>query len=351
MKLGKISESIWKSSVLKYTKQTWNKELGADEKTDCAFSACQEQGVISHVAVASLSLPVAEDILMRHVIYAAVNKLAADGYLSTGITLAITLPERMRQSKLTKMMQEASEICQSLSIVIQGGHTEVSDSVIYPIVSVTAFGTKAPDSVSKISKKALETADLVVTKYIGLEAASLITSRFEAALADRFPKAVVEEAKGYEKYLSILPEAATAMKSGDCILQPIREGGIFAALWNMAIKTGTGLIVDLKKIPVKQNAIEIFNFYDLNPYEILSTGSLLIAAADGEKLVRELEKQGIPATVIGRLQAGNDKVIMNGEEQRFLDKPKPDQIRALLNQEQLKKARLLEADIEKEIEE
>lgn len=336
LKLGKISESIWKSSVLKFTKQTWKKELGADGNSDCAFSACFSEG--HHAVMQTLSLPIAEDLLMRHVLYAAINQLTIEHSKPQSILIAITLPQRARQSKLNLMMQEAANLCKSLNLSIVGGHTEVSDSVLYPVVSVTAFGKRIEneaDCHAKEEKPSL--GDLVVTKQIGLEGAALIASKFEEKLLGRFPKAVVEEAKGYEKYLSILPEAATAMKSGDCVMQAIREGGIFAALWNMALKTGTGLAVDLKKIPVKQNAIEIFNFFDLNPYEMLSTGSLLIATSDGEKLVEDLKKEGVEATIIGKLQSGNDKVILNGEEKRFLDKPKPDQIRQILNQEELKR--------------
>ena len=36
---------------------------------------------------------------------------------------------------------------------------------------------------------------------------------------------------------------------------------------------------------------------------------MLMAAEDGNLLVRELEKAGIPATIIGKATAGNDRVL------------------------------------------
>ena len=45
--------------------------------------------------------------------------------------------------------------------------------------------------------------------------------------------------------------------------------------------SGVGLEIDLKKIPIRQETIEICEFFDLNPYKLLSGGSLLLAAADG----------------------------------------------------------------------
>ena len=47
---------------------------------------------------------------------------------------------------------------------------------------------------------------------------------------------------------------------------------------------------------------------------------------DGNGLVEKLARENIPATVVGRMTEGNDRVIYNEEEKRFLDMPKTDQI-------------------------
>ena len=94
----------------------------------------------------------------------------------------------------------------------------------------------------------------------------------------------------------------------------------------MAEASGVGLEIDLKKIPVRQETIEICEFFGLNPYELISGGSMLMAAEDGNQLVHELKKAGIPAAVIGKAMAGNDRVLRNEEERRFLEPPKPDEL-------------------------
>ena len=53
---------------------------------------------------------------------------------------------------------------------------------------------------------------------------------------------------------------------------------------------------------------------------------MLMAAEDGNQLVHELEKARIPAAVIGKAMAGNDRVLRNEEERRFLEPPKPDEL-------------------------
>ena len=42
--------------------------------------------------------------------------------------------------------------------------------------------------------------------------------------------------------------------------------------------------------------------------------------------MRELEKAGIKATIIGKATAGNDRVLLNEDERRFLEPPKTDEL-------------------------
>lgn len=346
MKQGKISETIENRSVLKYVRQTQETNTrGAGQTTDCALFSCQ-----------TVTFPVAEQLLMRHAIYAAVSDLAAKGRAAEGITCAVTLPERVRESKLKQMMEEAVAICQSLSIRIEGQQVLVSGSVICPVVTVNAWGRKklsdadlqsrtlSVDGTEQIGDNHMQQmlsadhmsgADIVVTKYIGGPGASLVALKKEEELLARFPRALVAQVQDFSSRgaLSVLPEAQIALRHETVCMVPVQEGGIFAALWDLAKLCKSGLSVELKKIPMKQSIVEVCNYYDLNPYELLSSGCLLMAAKDGEALVAELLDVGIPAAIIGSLTDGNDKVITNGEETRYLDLPKPDRIRQVLYSE------------------
>ena len=71
---------------------------------------------------------------------------------------------------------------------------------------------------------------------------------------------------------------------------------------------------------------EVCEFFGVNPYLLISSGCMLMAAQDGNHLVRELEKAGIKATIIGKATAGNDRVLLNEDERRFLEPPKTDEL-------------------------
>ena len=125
-----------------------------------------------------------------------------------------------------------------------------------------------------------------MTKWMGLEGTAILAQEREAELLERYPFSITTAAKGFEKYLPILPEAATALKSGATAMHDMRNGGVFGGLYELAGRLGVGLSIDLKKIPVKQETIEICEFFDLNPYGLLSGGSLLIVAEDGDGMVK-----------------------------------------------------------------
>ena len=126
--------------------------------------------------------------------------------------------------------------------------------------------------------------------------------------------------------MSVLSEAAVAVRSGVSAMHDVTEGGIFGALWEMAEASGVGLEIDIKKIPIRQETVEVCEFFGINPYQLISSGCMLMAAEDGNMLVRELEKAGIPATIIGKATEGNDRVLINADEQRFLEPPKTDEL-------------------------
>ena len=163
-----------------------------------------------------------------------------------------------------------------------------------------------------------------------MEGTSIIAKEKERELLKRFPPVLVKMAGEQREYLSVASEAATALKSGVYAMHDVRNGGIFGALWEISRKLGVGLCVDLKKIPVRQETIEICEFYNLNPYELISGGMLIMLTRDGQRLAEDLENKGINGIVIGSTNDGNDKIIVNQEEIRYLEPPVPDEINKLL---------------------
>lgn len=323
MRLGKLSENALKRSVLKKIqvnrKETIN---GAGIGKDCAILALGD-GYETVLSTTPVVAPYND--LSRYAIIGALNNIAVAGAEPVGVMLNLLLPEKTEEKELQTVMAQAQEMCSRYGVDIVGGHTEITDVVKEPVMTVVGVGKKEAAR-AVFPQKIGADMDIVVSKWIGLEATVRLAGEHKEELCSRYPVRMIEEAAGFDKYLSVIPEAATAVKSGVCGMHDVSRGGIFGALWEMASGAGVGLEIDMKKIPVKQETIEICEFIECNPYEIMSGGCLIMVTEDGNGLVNALAKEEIPAVIIGRTTSGNDRVLYLDEEKRYLDMPKTDQL-------------------------
>lgn len=330
MKIGKVPENVLKRSVFKqiHTKRS-EVVLGAGVGEDCAAIklAADETLVMSTDPITGT----AQDIGTL-AIQITVNDLASSGAEPVGVLLTVLLPEYVEEAELKKMMMQVEEACAETGVQVMGGHTEVTAVVNQPVITVCGVG-KVKDGCLISTAGAEPGMDILVTKWIGIEGTSIIAKEKEKKLLTRFSVPFVEKAKKLDEYISVLSEAAVATESGVSAMHDVTEGGIFGALWEMAESSGVGLEIDLKKIPIRQETVEICEFFGINPYGLISSGCMLMAAKDGNHLVRELQKAGIPATNIGKATAGNDRVLLNEDERRFLEPPKTDELYKVMEDE------------------
>ncbi|MDE7204251.1 MAG: hydrogenase maturation factor [Lachnospiraceae bacterium] len=338
MNCGKLTESIYERSVVKVVKtnSTENRKFydGAGLGADCAILTADEKcaGIVSGQALASGT---DQKVLVRaylaavnHIIACSANG-AVSGLQYAHANLTVVVPEKLREIKVRGMVEAASVQAEETGIPILSCNIQVSQAVTMSIVTCVVnagLENKCDNNLVFLKKKALADEEIVMTKWIGLEGTAVIARGSSKRLCGRYPADIVEEAADFYRYLSVVPEAATAVKSGASYLHVVREGGVFGALWELAAANGVGLVVDLKCIPVRQETIEVCEFFDLNPYELLAGGSLLIVTPNGGGLVRALENAGVPAAVIGHTTQGNDRVICHGEESRFLEPANGDQL-------------------------
>ena len=323
MKVGKVPENVLKRSVFKQL-HTTRKEvlLGAGVGEDCAAMKLAEDEVF---VISTDPITGAAKDIGALAVQITVNDLASAGAEPIGIMLTVLLPENAEEKDLKTVMAQVEEACEKNRIQVMGGHTEVTKVVNQIVISVTGVGKAKEGRV--ISTAGVKPGmDIIVTKWIGIEGTAILAKEKEAVLRERYSQPFIDKAKELDRYISVLSEAATAVKSGVAAMHDVTEGGIFGALWEMAEASGVGLEIDLKKIPLKQETVEICEFFGINPYELISSGSMLMAAEDGNGLVMELEKAGIPAVVIGKATDSNDRVLLNEEERRFLEPPKTDEL-------------------------
>ncbi|HHT56051.1 AIR synthase family protein [Herbinix luporum] len=323
MKIGKIHETILKRSVLNQIKHRRDEVLlGPAIGKNCSIIDLNGEDLL---AVSTNPL---KDIMNNTGILAVhktVNNIASSGAEPIGITLSILLPEDTEESSLKVLIHDVDMVCKELNIEVFGVEAEVTKVVNKPVLTVTGVGRLKKSDIEK-GLAAIPGQEIVMTKWVGLEGTAILAKAKEEELLSRYSAAFINGAKSMLDYISVLPEVKIANQVGVTSMHNVTEGGIFGALWELGAAFKVGLEVDLQKILLKQETVEICEYFDLNPYMLISGGCLLMVTDKANFLVESLREEGIEAAVIGRIKEGNDRLVKNNDELRFLEPSQSDEL-------------------------
>lgn len=199
--------------------------------------------------------------------------------------------------------------------------------------------------------------NIYVAGPIAYESARRFYEEHREELAARFPRFFLrdfeklsEEAARADAFLGnfcIENSTKRLYSKKNCCLEQCRylcriaEGGVFAALWEACEALKTGCRVSLEEIPVDQHVIEILELWKESPYEVSSKGSFLLVKEEPEEAAAEQKKEQTPGHEkegqkngalkewpeelrikrIGQTTAGNERILLSGDGQRFLTPP------------------------------
>ena len=304
MRLGKVSETIMNRSVLKQLPEAKAMKTFGDT-------------VISNV-----SLYGTEEQLGVYAASRAVNEVLIKGANPTGLKVTILLPADTEEIFLKAVVSHLASCGKAWRIPILSVQAEVCPIISQTVVQVTAVGTAG--EMEPFTEKPVGW-DIVLTKWIGIEGTLRILRKERDALSKRFARTFLWGIDEWQEMLFARAEIELARDHGAQYLRQVTEGGIFAALWDLAAETGTGLEVRMEQIPIRQETVELCEYLRINPYQLVSSGCILMLAEDGGKLTEILAGQGVRAVVLGKTTGSSEKVILRGEEKRFLDRPAPDE--------------------------
>lgn len=337
MNYGKLSEDVYERSVVKVikTNSTNNRKFydGAGIGDFCAIFPygdvdCKTADGTNAQSFAFVQATAGGKNAVARAYEAALNCAAAKGAFGdtngsayAGVTLFVQ--ERLREIKVREMLAETAQRADELRIPVRNVTVQV-----LPWIGVETANCviHMAHSGKAGMKGAAAGDDIVMTKWLGLEGTAVLARSSPDRLKARYPADIVQDAADFLKYISVIPEAACAVKSGASYMQAAREGGIYGGLWELAANNSVGLVADLGHIPVRQETIEVCEYFDLNPYTLMAGGSLLVTCKNGGALVQELARRGIFAAVIGKITEGKDRIIRHEDESRFLEPVRGDEL-------------------------
>lgn len=306
LKIGKIPPHILKSSVFPFLGTVREEVLvhsGLGE--DCSVIDFGE-----YVAVVSTDPITGANKNSGYLsVFISTNDIAACGAKPIGIMVTLLLPAGSDEQVLRDIMEGIHKGAGILGIEVLGGHSEITDAVVKPVLSVTALGIAKKDEYVT-SSGAKPGDDVIVTKALGLEGTAILATDYEDVLKEKLGNELVTRAKRYIESIGVTEEGIVAAKVGVTAMHDITEGGILGAAYEIAEASGVGMEIIEENIPIYPETKAICEFFQINPLGLISSGSMLICTPKGKEVIEALKAKGIMATIVGKVTK-KDKVLIS----------------------------------------
>lgn len=295
MKLGKLDNDTLERLILSRFQKTRSESFGAPRiGMDCAMLDFDGDLIVTSCDPITSADAKHIGALSVHV---NCNDAAAGGAEPVALLVTLLLPPESTEETVVMIADDLQTAASLAGVDIIGGHTEVTDAVTR-VTTCTTVLARTPKVKTLCGAKPNDA--IVMTKWAGLEGTMLIANDHTDRLKG-VPVSLIERAKSLSRHLSVVPESRIAMANGAHAMHDVTEGGVLGAVWELAAQANRGAVVDKSAIPVLPETEAIADACGLDPYRLMSSGSMLIACENDERMVKALAEGGIPSAVIGRV--------------------------------------------------
>ncbi len=301
MKIGKLNDDELKRIVFNNLPPANSYVVsGPGTGIDCAVMRTHD----GFMAVSSDPVTGACQDIGRIAVNISCNDIACCGISPVALMIVILAPKNSTEEEITKITKQISETANNLNVAVAGGHTEITDAVTRFVLITTAFGYAGEEKIVKSS--GAKTGDtIIMTKHAALEGTAILANDFEEKISGKLSEVEILEAKSYINQISVVKEGLICGKSGVNAMHDITEGGVLGAVWEMAEASGRGCEIHVEEVPVLPVTLKICKILNVNPYKLISSGSMLISTDSPEYVMEKLKKENIDCKVIGKFVQNN----------------------------------------------
>lgn len=256
-------------------------------------------------------------------IHFAASDVAAFGAPPQYGTINLLGPPNTGKSVFEKVMQQACEAADALKMTIITGHTGTYDKLSVLIGVCTAYGVIKRSQL--ITPSGAKPGDhLICTKPIGLETVVNFALIHERLANTLFGPDEASSLRAKVTMETCVDEALLLAKTGGVTaMHDATEGGLVAALNEIADASKVGFSVDFGGLPVPPQLNKLAERFNLNRNQLLSassTGTLLAAVSPNRsaRAILALSKIGLQAKKVGVFSRSRARILrLNGEEMPF----------------------------------
>lgn len=259
-------------------------------------------------------------------IHYAASDVAVFGAKPEFCTINLLGPPSTKPENFYEVMDQACKAADKLKMAVVTGHTGTYEDLSTLVGVCTAYGTI--DKEKLITPGGAKPGDYILcTKEIGLEVAvnfalartPLAEKLFGTARTKKLSELVYMQSCVKEALLLSEIEGVHAMHDAT-------EGGLTAALNEVAEASRVGFKIEFEKIPINEEAQILGKCFNLPSEHVLSmssTGTILAAVNPDakDKVERQLRKNGVETSFLGAFTKDKRRILIkNGKETSFPSK-------------------------------
>jgi hydrogenase expression/formation protein HypE len=303
--VGKLPIDLLQALLERYGSQDERLVLGPRVGEDAAVLDLGER----YLVVKSDPITFATDQIGWYVVHVNANDIATMGAAPRWFLLTLLLPEKQSTRVLVEeVFSQVGQACQALGIALCGGHTEITYGLDRPIAVGLMLGeVEKTDLVCTAGAQSGD--DLILTKGIAIEGTAVLAREMGGRLAAQVGANMVARARRFlqEPGISVTRDAEIVCRVGrPHAMHDPTEGGLATGLWELALASGKGIVVDPAQIHLFPETVAFCQALNLDPLGLIASGALLLTATPAESpgMIEALSVAGIGATVIGQVVDG-----------------------------------------------
>lgn len=260
------------------------------------------------------------------------NDMATTGKAPQYAQFVLNLPQTLSTEDFYTYWKHIHFFCEEMGTAITGGHTGRYEGINTTIAGGGTMITIAPAGEMLTSKGAGDGDVIVVTKSSALIATSILALSFPETVRNSCGAEVQEKAAELFYETSALKAglmAASLNENGRkavTAMHDVTEGGIIGAIYEMAMASGCGVLVQEEKLPTGEVQQQVCRIFNIDPHFSVGAGSMIIAVKkeNVEELIQHLARERIPATAVGMFTTPSEGLKITGVETKPLLHPGTD---------------------------
>jgi hydrogenase expression/formation protein HypE len=309
--------------------------LGPGTGLDCAVLDYGDR----YLVLKSDPITFATDEIGWYLVQINSNDIATTGAIPKWLMVTALLPEGKTSPDLVESLSDqVYRACREYKISLIGGHTEITHGLDRPILIGTLIGEVARQDL--VTPRGARPGDhILITKGIPVEGTAILAREFPSRLTDELSAEEIDAAQLFlhQPGISILKEAQIAVQTGGVTaMHDPTEGGLAAALWELAKASHNSLEIDSSAVPIPPLSQRICQVFGINPFATIASGALLLTCApdQAERVRLAILAAGITCVEIGRVLQGPPVVweIVSNTTRTPLPYPQRDEIARLFEQ-------------------